>query len=282
MRIPFTLCFSTLGCPELTLDESVRLAEAHRIPAIELRALESSIDLLAIFERIFGLPSSAKEWIAAQPVRIAALGTSFRIIGNSAADRGVLARLAEWADAFDCPYLRVFDGGESGSKSELAEAADALAWWRDLRRSKDWAVDIMVETHDAFAAPPALMRFLAADSACHILWDAHHTWRKGGEAPTTTWGKIHERVVHLHVKDSRISDNESGYAYCLPGEGEFPMRPLVDMLVADGFRGVVSFEWEKLWHPDLATLPEALDAARQHAWWPAGSDTAPDRRELET
>jgi hypothetical protein len=52
----------------------------------------------------------------------------------------------------------------------------------------------------------------------------------------------------------------------LPGEGEFPMASLRAILQAE-FYGTVSLEWEKLWHPYLPPLENALTAASEHRWW---------------
>jgi len=53
------------------------------------------------------------------------------------------------------------------------------------------------------------------------------------------------------------------YSYVLPGAGEFPMRALCTAL--SGYDGVLSLEWERLWHPDLPPMDEALRAAG--GWW---------------
>ena len=52
----------------------------------------------------------------------------------------------------------------------------------------------------------------------------------------------------------------------LPGQGEFPMPTLRKLLAAE-FAGPVSFEWEKLWHPYLPELEEALGVAANIDWW---------------
>jgi hypothetical protein len=52
----------------------------------------------------------------------------------------------------------------------------------------------------------------------------------------------------------------------LPGNGEFPMSSLQRILAAE-FSGAVSLEWEKLWHPYLPPLDDALRSAGKAAWW---------------
>ena len=48
----------------------------------------------------------------------------------------------------------------------------------------------------------------------------------------------------------------------LLGEGEVPAREIVRLLVAEGYQGYLSAEWEKKWHPEIEE-PEI--AIPQHA-----------------
>jgi sugar phosphate isomerase/epimerase len=59
------------------------------------------------------------------------------------------------------------------------------------------------------------------------------------------------------------------YTYVLPGDGEMPATELFDVLAQGGFNGAVSLEWEKLWHPYLPSLREALQATVAQMWWTA-------------
>lgn len=263
-----TAGFSSLGCPDLSLEETLALAVRHRIPAVELRALGGSTDLPACWERLHGTPAALAASLRENPVCIVSLDTSLRLIDGTAADREACLRFVPWAEALGIPRLRVFDGGRSFDDGELAQALGALKWWEKLRHDHGWTVDLMVETHDSLITSAAVQRLTAAAPGTAILWDAHHTWRKGGESPVATWTAIRSSVCQIHVKDS-VSGAAAGapYRYVLPGSGEFPMRPLVAALSAGAFAGPVCLEWEKLWHPELGSLDEALTAANQCNWW---------------
>lgn len=259
--------FSTLGCPDFALPDALALAARHGLDGVELRALGGTVDLPAYFSAQFGTPAGLAERLRGQPVRIVALGTSLRLIGGSPADRDRFLEFLPWAEALGVPWLRVFDGGRTADPAELAEAAAALRWWRALRAEQGWRADVMVETHDSVASASRLREFLAAVPDAAILWDAHHTWKRSGEDPVATWRAIRSRVVHLHVKDSvAVPGPRLPYTYVLPGTGEFPMAPLLAELRA-GFAGAVSLEWEKLWHPALPPLDEALRSASARRWW---------------
>ncbi len=261
-------CFSSLGCQELGLEGVLALAERHGVPAVELRALDGTVELADYFARDGGTPEGLAARLRGSPVRIVALNASLRLVGATAAERDQVAAFAPWADAAGVRWLRVFDGGRTGDAAELAAAAAAVRWWRALRRARGWRVDLMVETHDSLFTAEAIARFRAALPDLAILWDAHHTWKKGGEEPVATWRAIRAGVVHVHVKDSVSRPSaRHPYTYVLPGDGEFPAGPLLAALRADGFAGPVSLEWERMWHPYLPSLDEALRVAGERGWW---------------
>lgn len=275
----FRRCFSTLGCPSLDLEGVVALAAARKVHAVELRALNGTIDLVTELRHAFGTPSALQIWMAKQPVAVAMIGTSFRLRGSGEADREALLAFVEWAEALRVPWLRVFDGCKTGDAAEIGEAVATLGWWGSERGRRGFAVDLATETHDATADPAALRTFIAAAPACKILWDAHHTWRRGGEAPRETWASLKKHVVQVHFKDSATTPGVGeGYTYVLPGDGEFPLSELVAALTADRYDAALCLEWERMWHPALVPLEAALDRLDRFSWWTAAGETASSRR----
>lgn len=257
--------FSTLGCPELSLDAALALAQRHEIDAVELRALGGTTDLPALFAREFGTPAALAAHLAPRAARIVALDTSLKLADATAADWDGLLAFVPWAEALGVRWLRVFDGGQPGTSLEPMLAA--LAHWRAHRARGGATVDVMIETHDSLFTAAAVRAFIARAPDAAILWDSHHTWKKGGEDPLVTWAAIRPHVVHVHVKDSISRPSaRHPFTYVLPGEGEFPMAPLRHVLARE-FAGVVSLEWEKQWHPYLPPLEEALRVARERGWW---------------
>jgi sugar phosphate isomerase/epimerase len=261
-------CFSTLGCPEFSLGETLALAAKHGIGAVELRALGGTVELTRHLAEAFGSPEALAAKLRGGAVRIVSLDTSLKLVGAAAGDREAFLDYVPWAEALGVERLRVFDGGKTGDDAELEAAAETVRWWRELRRARGWRADLAIETHDSLVTSAAIQRFLTRAPGTAILWDAHHTWRKGGEDPVATWRAIRGSVVHVHVKDSvSVPSAKHPFTYVLPGAGEFPMAPLMAALRADGFAGPVSLEWEKVWHPYLAPLDEALAVAAVQAWW---------------
>jgi sugar phosphate isomerase/epimerase len=263
-------CLNTLGCAEFSLEEACALAAKHGLDGVEVRALGGTLDLAAYLRGQYGTPEELAEKLrsAGGAVRVVAFNTSMKLVGGSAAERDQLIDIVPWAEALGVRWLRVFDGGKTAEEGELAQAVESLRWWREERAVHGWSADWMIETHDSLFTAAAIGRLRAAVSDVAILWDSHHTWKKGGEDPLVTWAAIRSGVVHVHVKDSvSVPSARHPFTYVLPGAGEFPMAPLVAELSAAKFAGPVSLEWERQWHPYLEPLDVALTTAAGRGWW---------------
>jgi len=264
--------FSSLGCPELGLDAIIALAKKMELDALELRTVDDRVDLPDLFREQFGDPDSLKRHLDAAGITVLALDSSLKLVGNGEEDRRAFLEFIPWAEALGAPWLRIFDGGTFApelSREDLEAALDTLEWWRGEKGKGGWQTDVMVETHDCLTASAALCTLQEAlEAPVPVLWDSHHTWKKGGEDPESTWRAIRDNVVHVHVKDS-ISKPSARHpmTYVQLGEGEFPLQETIDFLVRDGFKGYISLEWERKWHPYLAPLESALRKARQLGWW---------------
>jgi sugar phosphate isomerase/epimerase len=265
-----TRCISSLGCAELSLDETLALAARHGVATLELRALGGLMDLPRYLAGTYGKPEVLAARLRGVPVRIVAFDTSWHLVGDAPEAREQLLGFLPWAEALGAKWLRVFDAKGGLPEAEaLRHAAESVRWWRGVKTARGVQADIMVETHDMLYTAAAVQRFVAAAPGTAILWDAHHTWRKGGEHPVATWHALREHIVHIHVKDSiPVPSARHPYTYVLPGEGGFPIAPLLSALRADRFAGSVCLEWERVWHPYLEPLESALVAAAGRQWWP--------------
>jgi sugar phosphate isomerase/epimerase len=267
----FRWCFSTLGCPELSLPEACALARRFAIDGLELRSLNGRVDLPKLFEEQ-GWDATAPGMFREQRLSPAVAGSSFKLTSQSEEERSSFLDYASWADRLTIPCVRVFGGGMWGTpllNSDYQAAAQNLQWWDEQKAARSLQIDLLVETHDAFSASaPCLELVHRAGKPVQFIWDSHHTWRLGGEMPTDTWCKLGAFVRHVHIKDS--IDKPSArhpFTYVLPGEGQMPMGEVIAVLREHKFRGHVSLEWEKMWHPYLPPLHKALEAMRRLSWF---------------
>jgi sugar phosphate isomerase/epimerase len=117
--------------------------------------------------------------------------------------------------------------------------------------AKAAGVTVIIESHGDFTRSADLEAILTrvGSDAFALLWDAHHTFVAGKEAPADTWKSLGRYVRHTHLKDSKPEGAERRYV--LTGSGELPVREQVRVLAQAGYRGFYCFEWEKKWHPEI-------------------------------
>jgi len=264
--MPCRRIISTLGCPDLTLEQALDLAERFGLDGIELRAVAGTVELADWLTATYHTPENLSVALRGRRVSVEAIDASFRLMGSGEDGIDELAALAPWAEVLGVRFLRVFDGGPADAADFTATAA-MVRTWNELRHARSWQTGLMVETHDTLLTAAAIKQFVAAVPGVPILWDTHHTWKKGGEDPLTTWRAVRQHVTHIHVKDSVArTESDPPYRYVVPGTGDFPAAPLLAALRQE-YAGAVCLEWERKWHPELPPLEEAVASAFRHSWW---------------
>lgn len=262
-------CFSTLGCPELTLDAALELADRFGIAALELRALNGSLDLPGYFREYERNEPAAFRALRGSG-RIVGINTSFGLAVNTPADRDALLEQARLADSLGATQLRLFGGfplAEPFTPDRLRHALDTLAWWHDCRVRYGFSCDIILEVHDGFSSSDRCRELRnAAPYPLRFIWDLQHSHFAAGETLEYTWERIGGAVGHVHLRDAvLLPDGE--IRWTLPGTGKMPVKQLLALLDRNGYDGLISLEWEKYWHPELAELPAVLEAAVSAGWF---------------
>jgi len=253
-RLP--LGFSTLGCPNWEWRQVLDFATAHGFAAVELRGLQTEMDLTKRPEFAPTRLDETRRQIADRGLRISCLGASANMHEMDAAKRATeldeARRFIDLAHDLHAPYVRVF-----GNKYVAGVPRDQMLAHiaRGLRELGDYAggrgVTVLLESHGDFTDSPTLRELMErADSpAAAILWDAHHTFAFGKEAPEDTFRQLRRWIRHTHLKDSVPAGTDRRYV--LTGSGDVPVRRQVEQLAHSGYPGYYSFEWEKRWHPEI-------------------------------
>jgi sugar phosphate isomerase/epimerase len=278
------LAFSTLGCPDWSFDEIVARGVEYGYDGVEIRLIERETDLLKRPE--FRPPQIAqrKRQLADAGFRVCGLSSSVRFDETDRATRE--AQLAagraycDLAREFGASFVRVF-GDKLFADRDEASQLDWIASGLQLlgEYAATVGIDILIETHGDFCRSDKMASLMSRVScpSVGVLWDTHHPWRFHNEPIAETWTRLKKWTRHTHWKDSvtRPPSNEpvseevaaaaklahatnTGHQhadYALFGGGEFPARECLQRLLADGYSGWYSLEWEKMWHPQIE-IPE--------------------------
>ena len=178
-----------------------------------------------------------------------------------------MTRNLELAADLGAPIVRTF---AIGRPIEGLTDAQAIDWVVDglgqaVPTAERLGVKIALETHDFFSLSARVTQALVQLPSPYVgvLWDILHPFRFG-ESPEQTWSQIGARLIHVHIKDGKPdpnADRPEDWALTLLGEGAVPVPAILEVLVEHGYRGYLSVEWEKAWHPEI---PEPEVALPQH------------------
>lgn len=252
------IAFTTLGCPEWSLNQISESARQLAYDGVELRFIAGNMDLLSAPELTVNQAQSLRSMRDVN-IEICCLDSSVRFDDPSASTRAEQLQCGrqyiDLAQAMGVPYVRVF--GDTFAKAD--SPARVMDWVVDgLQRLAAHAertdVSVLLESHGDFSRADLLCEVMQRVNApqAGILWDVHHPWRFHGESPQQTVASIGRWIRHTHWKDSvPTKDDARGYRYVLFGEGELPMRDFVGALRTMQYDGWLSLEWEKKWHPSI-------------------------------
>lgn len=257
-RLP--IAFSTLGCPAWSLDKILTFADENGYAAIELRGLEGNLDLPTYPAFAPDKLAQTKKGFAAHGLKIACVSSSARMgepdEQKHAKEMSDGRRFIDLAASLGAPYVRVFGDGttpEKGAPPGDELKARVAAGLRELGNyAGPKNVTVILESHDNFTSSATLRDVFRRAESPHValLWDAHHTFATGKEEPEYTVKQLGQWIRHTHLKDSVPAGDDRKYV--LTGRGDVPIRRQIAALQSISYSGYYCFEWEKVWHPDLA------------------------------
>ena len=266
------LSFTTLGCPEWSLREIVENAARMGYDGIDFRGLLEDVDVTGRPEFTTHL-SDTKRLLSGNGIAVSGLAISARFAVVDPTEREAqfdeVRRNLELAAKLDTHVLRIY-GGRIPEGYTVETIMPILV--ENLRTIGDEAerydVTLAIETHDDWTDSANVARAMAETNhpRVRVLWDLHHPYRAGGESPETTYANLGPYTVSTHLKDSIPLDG-GGHAYVLLGEGDVPLRAMLDLLIVGGYDGYAILEWEKRWLPDLAepevAFPQFISKLRE-------------------
>ena len=130
--------------------------------------------------------------------------------------------------------------------AQIRENLDKL-----ILAAREKGVTILIKTSGVFADTSRL-RDLLNDFACDelaVIWDVHHPYRDKNESPAETIKNLGAYIKHIHLRDSNDADT-----YNLIGEGNFPIKEVMDALWSIDYDGFISLEWKPEYYLELADM----------------------------
>ncbi len=250
------LSFSTLGCPAWSFDKIIQCAVDNGYQGLEIRGILGELNLPKI-------PMFSPENLASTRRQVADAGLKIINLGSSANMHFIEAnkrktnleeakKFIELAQGLNCPFIRVFPNDLPKDQDE-AKTIDAMI--QSLRELGDFSqgsgVRVLLESHGKVIQSDMLLHIMQSVNHPQVglVWDFFNMWSITKEAPATVYKSLQKYILHTHIKDANLQ--ESGEEYTLIGQGNAPLKEALHALKKGGYEGYYSFEWEKLWHPEI-------------------------------
>jgi sugar phosphate isomerase/epimerase len=255
--------FSTLGCPDWSLEQIADQARELGFDGVELRTHDDGNHLSS----------------SATPEEAARVGRMFRergarissIKGYSkfafvddaevAKNQALLRRLVAIAEAVGASYVRTFAGQIPAGADPAAMATKVADAIRPIAAdAAARGVRIGLEIHDDWCSGPQVMsvvKQIANPKGFGIVYDILNAYDAGREPWQATYAAIKDSIAYCHVKDG-YRGRDGKIHYVMIGGGDLPLREILGRLKADRFDSYLSFEWEKKWHPEIEAPERAF------------------------
>lgn len=251
------LAFSTLGCPNWNFHQITDFAKANNYEGIEIRGLLHEMYLPKCPE--FRTPeniSATLSLMKEKNLAFADLGSSTNLHITEPEERrknlDEAKHFIDLAQKINCPFVRVFPN-KLPKDRDKNQTMDLMI--QGLLELGDYAkgsnVSVLMETHGDLLWSNDIEKVMQAAFNEHtgLVWDVTNMWSITKEPPAEVYEKLKKYIRHTHIKDLKMIDGKEHYV--LLGRGEVPIFAAIDALRKDGYSGYYSFEWEKLWHPDI-------------------------------
>ena len=152
-------------------------------------------------------------------------------------------RCLEVAEILNIPYIRL-KACEAANADENVKAFISAA----IPAAQKAGKVLLVETMGIYANTALLADLLNtfADDALGALWDIYYPYNVANEDPEITIKNLGAYVKHIHIKDS-----DCGESYSLVGEGNLPIRGVINALRSINYDGFMSLEWDPDWDTEI-------------------------------
>ena len=243
--------FLTKGWHNNTFDEFCATAKDLKFKGIELHNIHN---------RLFTDKDGAfHDYAAAKTVRklfemklqIPCIDTICNLADASKEEENIkeIEACIDIASNLKIPYIRIYASEKEYTEEKNQNVANIITKVLPLAEEKN--VCLLLETSGIYADTSKLRAILEsfASDTLGALWDMYSPYFVCDEQPDTTIKNLGAYIKHVHIKDAIKTPD--GTEFCLMGEGEAPIKQMMQALRSVNFDGFISLEWDPKWCEEL-------------------------------
>lgn len=268
------LSISTLGCPNWDFIKTLQEFNKLGIDAMEVRGVDGQMDADKILRFKPENQAETKRLLKQYNVKMIGFGSSASFHNPDNVEQMIEStkREIDICSQMDIPAIRVFGNDIPDPKKQdqtVKQVTNALGQVAHYAAQKGMLVNL--EIHGGFNTRETvqpIVQELKGEPGFGIIWDINHSDKTYKDNFKPFYDIIKPRLKHTHIKDYIRSDSGK-WTLTLIGEGDIPIKPIMQLLKNEGYDGYYSFEWEKKWHPYLpepeVAFPHFIKTFNK--WW---------------
>src|SRR5260221_4798564 len=254
------MALSPWGCPGWSGPRILGRGDGLGYAALGVRGIAGEMDLPKVPELAGPRLAETRRQLGGRGLVVSDLGASAHMHEKDPAARekqeGEGRRFIDLAQAMGVKYVRMF--GNEVPKGETREEVlpRVIEGFPKMSTyAKAAGVVVLIESHGDFMNSRDLTEILTGvnDDSFALLWDAHHTFVAGHEAPADTYARLGRWARHTHPKDSRPAGDAAKpeeRRYVLTRTGEAPVDKQAPVLAQGGYKGYHCHGGGKKWEPE--------------------------------
>lgn len=285
--------FSTVACPDWTLERVASAAADYGFRGVELRSVGDGGANAFASDPAFTDPDKVRSVIDRAGIDLAGIATGVKfddpvfppVLGHVLSARHATVRagkrMVELAARCGAPFVRFFAFQIPGAPAPLVPGDTR---WSALRRicsrlgdvcdhARNRDLRVLIQNGGDFASFNDLAKII--ETVNSPLLGACYDLAAGVAAGDDPAEAV--RVLGPLLMTARIRDTRAGRP-CRLGQGELPVKPFVQALASSGSSAWLTFEWDRAWLPELtgadAVLPEAARVMYEWSGIKSASATA--------
>lgn len=249
------LSFSTLACPDASWTDIYSMAKDLHFDGIEIRGLGEDI-------YAFNAHPFKDSYISETIAKLSELELSIPCFSSGCCLKykdeydNIISEITQYtilAEKLSTPYVRILADREPMPVDEVDDDYIVSVLKKLAEIAAEHNVTLLVETNGVYADTERLKKVIEAVDSDYIavLWDIHHPYRYMHELPETTIENIGRYIRFVHIKDS-VMNADGSVTYKIMGEGDLPVRDMMNALNKIAYNGYLSLEWVKRWAGELS------------------------------
>lgn len=262
------LAFSTVACPEWTLEEVAAKAAQMGYQGVELRTLGPGNTQLAC-EPAQSDPAKIRRIFADAGVEPICLSTSWALHhkdpGKLHEARTGITEAIEAAAEMGCSFVRIFPlqvGVGEDRRTVVQRIASSVPALADT--AGEHGIQLLFENAGSFCSSKEWwwLLDLIEHPMAGLLWNIANA---AAADPNDRGGWISVSTLNTRIRLAKLKDAplSQGAGFCQLGDGEVGIRKFIQRLMGIGYTGYLTVEWDRAWFPSLTPAEEFLPEAHQ-------------------